>query len=44
VGSLVVAFQNTELCLFLYFLGFFGDLLVREPLPLCNVVRGVCTP
>jgi hypothetical protein len=29
VGSLVVAFENTELCLFLYALGFFGDLLVR---------------
>jgi hypothetical protein len=41
VGSLVVAFQNTELCLFLYFLGFFGDLLVR---PSCNVVRGIFAP
>jgi hypothetical protein len=27
--SLAVAFSQPELCLFLYFLGFFGDLLVR---------------
>lgn len=42
VGSLVVAFHHTELCLFLYFLGFFGDLLVRGPTSFA-MSSGVCT-